>query len=63
MSQLTTLVLADEACCRRQFARVSDVTLLPQRAKLGHWLLQWREGRPIPIHRMSEIVVFRLLLL
>ena len=31
----TCNVLADDACCRRQFTHASDVTLLPSHAKAG----------------------------
>ena len=34
----TCNVLTDDACCRRQFAPVCDVTFFPPRAKAGCWI-------------------------
>ena len=35
MSKQTMLVLTVDTCCRRQFAGINGITLLPLRAKAG----------------------------
>ena len=57
-------VLADDACCRRQFARVSDVTLLSQSAKAGTLCcLSGGWGAHFRSIVLSDIVFSRILLL